>query len=63
MIIRNNPYPIIKIDENVYKFLPPDLIESETNFFCLNKYLSIYNQKNIMNLFLAAYNWLTLMLI
>ena len=51
MIIRNNPYPIIKIDENVYKFLPPDLIESETNFFCLNKYLSIYNQKTRLNKF------------
>tara|TARA_B100000886_G_scaffold340395_1_gene309679 strand:+ start:3451 stop:4083 length:633 start_codon:yes stop_codon:yes gene_type:complete len=51
MIIRNYPFPIIKIGENVYKFLPPDLLKSETDFLRLNKYLSIYNQKTKFNKF------------
>ena len=49
MIIREDPYPIVKVGENVYKFLPPNLLESETNFLAINKYLFLYNKKTKFN--------------
>ena len=44
MLLRKRPFPIIKIGEYVYKFLPPDLLEIETDFFELNDRISIYNE-------------------
>lgn len=45
MLLRKKPFPIIKIGEYVYKFLPPDLLEIETSFFDLKDKIAIYNEK------------------
>ena len=51
MLIREKPFPILKIGNNIYKFLPPDLISSELDFLSIKKLLNIYNRKTNLNKF------------
>ena len=45
MIIRENPSLIIKINNNVYKFLPTNEIKKETNWTKIEDKLIRFNQK------------------
>ena len=49
MLIREKPYPIIRIGKNIYKFLPPNLIHTELDFLSIKEFLSVYNKKSKFN--------------
>ena len=49
MIIRENPFPILRIQNKVYKFLPEKQIIQDTNWLSINKKISKFNKKTNTN--------------
>ena len=45
MIIRENPYLIIKINQKVYKFLTPEELKVETNWLKIEEQINIFNKE------------------
>lgn len=49
MIIRDTPYPIIKLKNKVYKFLSQEEIKNEISWQDIKKYLNYFNKSSFNN--------------